>query len=75
MSMSMLHVYAERPCFCPCPCCTSQVWGGVQGGVRVRVREIIDAGMPMPALVSWMPMPSYDLTYKRFQVFIRNTLK
>jgi hypothetical protein len=20
---------------------------------------IIDAGMPMPALVSWMPMPSY----------------
>ncbi len=21
--------------------------------------EIIDAGMPMPALVSWMPMPSY----------------
>jgi hypothetical protein len=21
--------------------------------------EIIDAGMPMPALISWMPMPSY----------------
>jgi hypothetical protein len=21
--------------------------------------EIIDAGMPMPALVFWMPMPSY----------------
>ncbi len=26
--------------------------------VRYRT-EIIDAGMPMPALVSWMPMPSY----------------
>jgi hypothetical protein len=23
------------------------------------VPKIIDAGMPMPALVSWMPMPSY----------------
>jgi hypothetical protein len=22
--------------------------------------EIIDTGMPMPVLVSWMPMPSYD---------------
>ncbi len=26
--------------------------------VQYRI-EIIDAGMPMPALVSWMPMPSY----------------
>jgi hypothetical protein len=26
--------------------------------VRYRTK-IIDAGMPMPALVSWMPMPSY----------------
>jgi hypothetical protein len=25
--------------------------------------EIIDAGMPMPALVSWMPMPSYGIYY------------
>jgi hypothetical protein len=24
--------------------------------------EIIDAGMPMPALVFWMPMPSYVYT-------------
>jgi hypothetical protein len=24
---------------------------------------IIVAGMPMPALVSWMPMPSYDIQY------------
>ncbi len=23
--------------------------------------ESIDAGMPMPALVSWMPMPSYAI--------------
>ncbi len=28
--------------------------------VRYRT-ESIDAGMPMPALVSWMPMPSYGL--------------
>ncbi len=28
--------------------------------VRYRTK-IIDAGMPMPALVSSMPMPSYDL--------------
>jgi hypothetical protein len=28
--------------------------------ILVRYRTvIIDAGMPMPALVSWMPMPSY----------------
>jgi hypothetical protein len=25
--------------------------------------EIIDAGMPMPALVFWMPMPSYANQY------------
>jgi hypothetical protein len=27
--------------------------------IRYRT-EKTDAGMPMPALVSWMPMPTYD---------------
>ncbi len=36
-----------------------------QSGIfSVRYRtEIIDAGMPMPALVFWMPMPSYAFMY------------
>jgi hypothetical protein len=34
----------------------------MQSGIfLIRYRtEMTDAGMPMPALVSWMPMPTYD---------------
>jgi hypothetical protein len=35
--------------------------------VRYRI-EIIDAGMPMPALVSSMPMPSYAYGYDQRDV-------
>jgi hypothetical protein len=45
-----------------------------QSGIfSVRYRtEIIDAGMPMPALVFWMPMPSYANTVAEglFPLFI-----
>jgi hypothetical protein len=29
----------------------------------------MDAGMPMPALVFWMPMPSYEFLLKIFDFF------
>jgi hypothetical protein len=36
------------------------------GIVSIRYRtEIIDAGMPMPAVVFWMPMHSYDFGTNR----------
>ncbi len=51
-----------------------QVWYRTkqrQSGIfLVRYRtEIIDAGMPMPALVFWMPMPSYAM-YILFSVIL-----
>jgi hypothetical protein len=34
----MLHIHAERPCFCPCSCRKSQVCVRVRVRVCVRVR-------------------------------------
>ncbi len=58
----------------PVPECTELTMPGqvryqtkwTQSGIfLVRYRtKILDARMPMPALVSWMPMPSYGSIYK-----------
>ncbi len=48
-----------------------------QSGIfLVRYRTvIIDAGMPMPALVSWMPMPSYDIYVPVDILFVGRAVK
>jgi hypothetical protein len=34
---------------------------------------VTDAGMPMPALVFWMPMPTYAITKERPELLLLTT--
>jgi hypothetical protein len=73
MAVSMLHVYVydHVACLCACACCM-YIYIEMPGKARYRTKltqsgiflvwyrtKILDAGMPKPALVSSMPMPSY----------------